>query len=588
MIGFRQGINRKTLLAAVVVIVPGLVLLIGLLSRRPPRVPMERYIPATALAFIEVDSLVDLFDGLTGTMAWRELAPELGLSSQLDDIGWVADLMGRTGLGPAEAVLAGRAQLAVAITGLDAESGSTDDGPYVRFKPRIALIIATHSDPETAKRLVRDRTSFVAQRIYGKAEPQQQEDYLGSDLSIFSGPTAERKLVAGAAGSIIVLGNQEESVKACLDAINGRVDSLAANKTLKEFRPAVDRNASIFAFITEGGTEKLAKIGPVLFAGRFTSNPERLESLANLFGHMAKQTIHGFLYSAELTDDGVTDRYLTVLAPLVAPEFAEALATTEPAFDSMALVPPSVEDLTVVGIKSVEQLPDRVLKRLSPKLDLVAGLALREFVLGIRREFGIESADQAQSIFGDELTFLRFGGEEPVAMLFRVKNQSRAAELAALYLKRGGMSVSIVNDRGIDVTVSTNPDGRAAALIDGHLVLATERQIGLIIDARGKGLASNDRVNRLLRERPRSATVISFRASAEDAATMMLAVSELVRATDGSRDILDRPQIRAVIDRLPPTMSFTDFREYGVYTETRSAIGNFDAAGLLLPERGDK
>src|SRR5262245_18430768 len=64
--------------------------------------PMERYVPAQALAFAQIDSLPDLVDGFTGTDAWKELAPILGLSSQWRQVGSVASLVSRTGLGPDE------------------------------------------------------------------------------------------------------------------------------------------------------------------------------------------------------------------------------------------------------------------------------------------------------------------------------------------------------------------------------------------------------------------------------------------------------------------------------------------------------
>src|SRR6185369_5853821 len=101
--------------------------------RRPPRVAMNGYMPANVLAFVEIDSLADVVDGLTNTKAWRELAPVLGLSSQLRQVGLVTDLIGRTGLGPDEAVVAGRAQLAIAITGIESKAAETEAGPYIHL-----------------------------------------------------------------------------------------------------------------------------------------------------------------------------------------------------------------------------------------------------------------------------------------------------------------------------------------------------------------------------------------------------------------------------------------------------------------------
>src|SRR5262244_877584 len=97
---------------------------------------MERYIPAQALAYLQVDSLADVTRGLTGTIAWREIAPLLGISSQWQQAASAAELIGNTGLGPDEAVLVARAQCAVVVTDLEVDSGSTEEGPFVPLTPR--------------------------------------------------------------------------------------------------------------------------------------------------------------------------------------------------------------------------------------------------------------------------------------------------------------------------------------------------------------------------------------------------------------------------------------------------------------------
>jgi hypothetical protein len=140
---FRDSLTRKNIILASIVLALGLSALAYLALRRPQRINMERYVPATSLAFIEVDNLPDLVDGLTDTKAWREVAPVLGLSSQLRQLGFTSDLIGRTGIGPDEAVVAARAQYALALTGVDAETGATDDGPFINFKPRFALVVGS-------------------------------------------------------------------------------------------------------------------------------------------------------------------------------------------------------------------------------------------------------------------------------------------------------------------------------------------------------------------------------------------------------------------------------------------------------------
>src|ERR1051325_10724318 len=198
----RDWLTRKNLIITAVILAVLVVTACYFALRRPPPVAMERYVAASSLAFLEINNLADVVDGLTNTRAWRELGPAFGLSSQLRQIGSMASLVGRTGLGPEEAVIAGRAQLALALTDVEAETGQTDEGPYLHFKPRLALIIETHTSPATAARLVRERAFIVAQRIYGMAVAQEEQEYQGARLVVFRGANADRPLVAAASGSV--------------------------------------------------------------------------------------------------------------------------------------------------------------------------------------------------------------------------------------------------------------------------------------------------------------------------------------------------------------------------------------------------
>ncbi|HEU4389618.1 MAG TPA: hypothetical protein VFV34_17570 [Blastocatellia bacterium] len=552
--------------------------------RRPPRDQMERYVPAGTLAYIEVDSLTDVMDGLTGTKAWRELAPALGMSSQLSQVGRVADYVGRLGVGPDEAVLAGRGQFAIALTGLDAETGANDEGAYLHFKPRFAIVIQTHSKPETALHLVRESAGVAARYMYGDSVREEMQDYQGIELRVFQRPGSDRQLIAAASGTLVVVANHESSIKACLDSIAGRAPSLAVDETLKTYRGQVDKDSVVFAFVTALGCEKLAGLGPALFATRFTNDSERIQAVANLFGHLAKQAIHGLLYGAEFSGGGVTDRYLTVLSPGVATEVGEALKPSGQATPALLrLVPNGVEDFTALNIDGIGDLPERTLKRVGPRLDFVAGLALREFVLGVKKQLGLEPNESLGGALGSEMMVVRFNESEPILMLMAVKDKSRVLAPLLRYLKHGGPAVQVIRHRGIEISVSSDSDGRAAAFLGEYLALGTMQQVRKVIDANqdGAGVAQDARVSKAFDGT--QAPVISCRPGAEDALEMMLALSELTRATDGSRELLDKSEVKEAGARLPLSVSFTQFREYGVYTESTSAAGNFAFLGSLTP-----
>jgi hypothetical protein len=581
----RALLTRKNLWIAsgLLALVIAALLYFGL--RRPPRVPMERYVPATALAFIEMDNLADVVDGLTSTKAWRELAPALGLSSQLRHLGFISDLIGRTGLGPDEVVVAGRAQFALALTDVEAETGTSDDGPYIHFKPHLALLVETHAKPDTAARLVRDRALIIAQRIYGIGVSEAEQDYQGTQLLIFRGPNADRQLVVAASGTVIVLANHVEAMKACLNAIADRAASLADDATLQRMKPAIDHHAAVFAMMTPSGIEKLLALAPALIASRLSAEPESINSIAQLVEHFSKQAAAGFFYSAEFTAEGTTERYLTALQPGVAEGLAEPLKSAPGAGSPLLqLIPREIEDLTILDVERAGDLPERTLKSLAPHLDVVAAVALRESVINLRKQYGLEGAESVGDAVGNEIAFVSFGDGKPKTMLVSVKDRAKLQPTLTRYLARDGAAVKTESYNGTEMQVSVHEDGRAAAFVDNFLILGTREQIARCIAAQANNtsIAGDERFKQTLAQRPLSATIIAYRPEVKGAGELLLAVSKLTRVTDGSRELLRQDAMQKALDRLPRAVSFTEFRRYGVYTETRSAVGNFSLIASLV------
>ena len=575
--------TKKIIIGSCVLIV-GLVVAGFFVFRRPERVAMERYAPADTLVFVEIDSLADLIDGLTNAKAWRELAPVLGISSQLSQVGIVTDLIGRSGFGPDEAVVAGRAQYAIAITGVESNTGETDEGPFLHLKPDFALIIETHTKSETAARLVGERASMIAQRIYGESVVEHSDEHRGSQLRVFEGPGAGHHLVASSLGSVILIANQTDAMKLCLDTIAGRAAALAEDATLKQMRPEVGHDPAVFAYVTANGIEKLVKLWPLLIAGR-AAEPDSISVFADLIEHLSKQAGAGLLYSSQFEAGGVTEKYLTALRSQVAEALAQPLKAASAArFESLAIIPRGVESLTLLTVDNAGELPERVFKQLSPTVDIVAGVALRELVINLRKQYGIGPSDSVGDAIGSEIALVNFGDDQPRAMLIRVNERVRVAAMVNKYLIRKAASVTNEQHDGTEILVSSEDQRRAVAFVGDFLVLGTRDQIIKIVETNSKrdGQDGDERLKQVLSTRPPNASIISYRGRVEDAGRLLLAISKLTRVTDGSQELLDRDSARKALDRLPRSISFTEFRGYGVYTQTHSAFGNFSAIAALI------
>ncbi|HSO75128.1 MAG TPA: DUF3352 domain-containing protein [Blastocatellia bacterium] len=585
----RDSLTRRNIILASLALVLVAAVAAYFLLRRPPRVAMERYVPANALGFVEIDSVSDLIDGLTDTKAWRELAPVLGLSSQLRQIGLGAELMGRTGLGPTEAVVAARAQYAIALMGIDASGGATDEGPYINFKPRFVLIAETHAAPEAVSNLLKERASFLARRVYGESVVEDSRDYYGSPLMIFNGPTQGRELVAASSASVALISNNRESIESCLDALEGRSPTLAADETLNQKRSVVDQNGSVFAFITQSGVSKLAELGPAIIASRAVNSVERMNSITDLIQNVSKETVTALLYAAEFTSDGVTERYLTVLRPRVAESLMPAFKPGTPNMNSLLLAPIDAREVTLLNVARIGELPERALKQIAPNLDVVAGIALREFVISFRKQYGLESSESAGDVIGDELSIVEIDAGQPRAMVISVRDRVKLAPLVERYLTLEGGTITPETYNGTELKVSSSDDRRAVAFVADYLVLATRDQIRRMIDtgAASGALAIDERFRKALANHPSGSPMLTYRPERDSAARLMLGISKLTRVTDGSPQLLEAGAMHGAVDRLPSVASSTSFRDYGIYSETRSAVGNFSALASLFGAGGD-
>src|SRR5262249_4955303 len=148
---------------------------------------------------------------------------------------------------------------------------------------------------------------------------------------------------------------------------------------------------------------------------------------------------------------GVTERYLTALHPQIAEALAVPLKSSPAAsFESLPLIPPSVERLTLLNTERAGELPERVLKHLSPTIDVVAGVALREFVINFRKQYGLEPSDRIGDAVGGEVALVNFGDERPRAMLVRVNNRARLLPAVTKYLTRKGTSVASEQQDGTE------------------------------------------------------------------------------------------------------------------------------------------
>jgi len=556
--------------------------------RSPARVDLARYAPEGVLAFIEIDSLPDLVSGLTETNAWRELAGPLGLSTQLDYAGATAGLLGSFGIGPDDAVILGRAQVAVVITSVEAGAEASPEADpsaaTVVIRPRCAIILKTRASESTATAFAERRVPMLAKRAYGEAVPIETRDYRGTTVSTAHGPEEGRLMVWASLRDTVILGNDASAVEGALDCIAERQASLAGNFYLERLRTEVKAgDAVVFAYFSKAGVSKLVGVGPGLVAGTLTSDPDRMVTVSRLVGSVAEGAAQALAYSGSFEGGRFVDRTYALFAPRVDEAVAKSLKPIAGPAPILELIPNEASDVTLVRIDRPGESVDGILTAISGHVDAAVSATLTQIAIEARKSYGVLPDQPVSPMLGNEIAFVRLAQDDPTVAIFEVKDQTGLLGVVERYLRDEGSHVSSETYSSVEILKSSHEDERAAAFVGRYVILGERDQIVRFVDGRAGSSRGKSPLEPLLASN-QSALMASLRADADDAADLMLGISGALRATDGSREILERPDIRDAMARIEPAASVTELRNGGVFTETHSAVGYLSLVSVFLGE----
>lgn len=558
------------------------------LMRPRPHVDMATFAPEASALYIELDSLPDLAEGLTDSDAWARLAKPLGLSSQLDYAGPVSEILGRIEMGPEDAVVLGRSQFAVVVMNLTAGAeGDAESGSLV-IRPRFALVIKTHSGAAAAERIARERMPLLARKAYGSEVPISDVAGPGDRMTLAQGPTESRRMIWAVVDDVVVLGNDVAAVRAVLDTAGKRSPSLAGSFYLERARSLVDApGALVFAYAaakTGGDIVGISLGGIGTEDSRPVASPPTAEPepLGGLLSGLAKGAAHAVGYAGRFENGRFVERTATILTPRIADAMASSVTAAEGEPQSLALVPDGVEEVNVVRVRRPGETVDGLLTSLSGSVDVTVSATLTQMAIGSRRSFGAEASDVVSPLVGDEIAFLDFGSGEPFAVAFEALDAEKTLPIVARYLSEDGNRSTSELYGGFELLRSTNGDGRAFAFIGRFAVYGTRDQLVRMIDARATGGGTGTDLAKTM-SGSKTALIGTARRDDRDAAELLLALSVVMRTSDGAPDALERDEVVSARTGMPRATSRWDLRDGALVVETTSAVGNLSFLTSLLP-----
>jgi hypothetical protein len=550
-----------------------LILAIWIWWNRPRKVNMAAYVPADSLIYLETNDLPDIASGIVSTDAWKALAPAAGIRSNLGNLTWLSRLASWTGIGPADAVVLSRAQVAVTVLGLDA----ADAGDTLKIKPRYAVVVETHTGESRTQTAIENRVGDFARRAYGEPSVKQKEEG-GAKFTTWIAPDGERRIVAAVMGSVAVIGNDEQAVQACLAVRRNERPSLDSNPQLEVMRRRVAGNDALaFGYVSPDGAARLLEMAATAYAGQVSSDPRAQSAAASMLPPLAKKILGGAGWSTRISGGVIEDRYFLALQNDLAARLQSVLASQQgTTLSAGELLPAEIYSLSRYNYRDPAQAWRGLNTAIASQVDTLGSILITRLLDASLKPYGIEEPDDFLRAIGSEIVTARLddSGSSTVTIV-EVHDEKTLRDFVA---KRLGAKprVEVIGD--VEMQVSNNEKQDAASFIGGHLMLGTAQNVRRCLEARrlGQTLAADDdfqRTTRLL--------------SATDSANVATLTEDytparsFIRAMTTQKGVRERPvnetELEGALRRLRYAVSETQIVDGGFEKRTRSAFGQLGA-----------
>ncbi len=479
-------IARRVILSAFVI---ALIASAWVWWNRPVKVDMAAYVPADSIVYFEANSLPELLSGIASTDAWRELAPAAGINRAVGSVGWAGRFVTLTGLGSGESVVFSRAQIAVTVQGFEA---AEESDTALKFSPRAALVAETHTSEGRTRAAVEKLVGDFARRSFGSPSVERKE-VDGFSFVTWAAPAGtRRKIVTAVEGSVAVVGNDEATVRACLEVRRGARPSLQDNEQLREMRSKLDAEGALaFGFAPSGSATKMIEVFAPVFVAGVSDKPEVQGFLATFLPQLVNQLIGSAGWSARVVKGTIEDHYLLRLPEGV----PERLGTPFEAAGGQGRVAPGLfpRDVYQVSHYSFRD-PDAAWRGLnaviSSKVDAYRASILSVALEALLKPYGVERPREFLPAAGPDAHTARLGSaSENKVLVIGVRDREALRRLVLERLGRGARSERV---GGEEMLVSSDPEEGAASFVGDYLLLGDEEDVRRCLLTRAEGRAVVD------------------------------------------------------------------------------------------------
>ena len=550
----------KILRSLVVLICLALVLaLIALWWNRPVKVDMSDYVPADSLIYIEINSFTDLAKAIQETEAWQTTSTALGNRSKPQ--GSLAFFAARSGIGPVEAVVSTRAQMALVVVGVS----TAEKENSLRIKPEVALVVETHTAGWRIKSTVVKNLKRLAEFAYGSSTCTERT--AGADFVECVESSGSRKLIGAIDGTVVIIANSDKAVQNCLEVRGGQRPSLHTDPELLIAKKSLGSDSALsFGYVSQANSAKLFSLGAPLLLGKAPGD----QQLEQLLGNSAAKILRGIAWASKATGGRIEDRYQISLEPEVTKRLEPAFEPTKSNDDFWKLVPDAFRSLTVYKSSDPQTAWFSLNSAAATKLDAMSSMLFASLLKAGLSGYGIENPRDVLGSMAPPVVTIRPVLGDGSLLLARVKDQEQLRRSLTSDLLREGKGQVLTGSQ-------SEPDKNrefAAVFLDGSVILGkTENVAVYLAQLRNGEMITTDHSNVLRSlEQKHSAAITTYTSERESLTTVVSALSLLNGHPLSDAELVE---VRKRLNKF--NVSFTESRlnSNGIERVSLSAFGQF-------------
>jgi hypothetical protein len=514
------------------------------------------------LAYVEVNDLAALTNGIEQTQAWQTLAPPVGAPSRLSPNRFWTTLARWTGIGYIDAILFARAQVAVVFSGAEgAQTGST-----LTIKPLTTFIIETHTSQRRMKPAVERHLEDLARRVY-KDPVFVRKQIQNSEFEEWTSSDGTHQIVFTFIDTAAIVGNDETTV---LHSIQARIGNTGSLSQVAEFSAAREKtqnaSAPIFGFVSQAGIKSFLQAYALYRSGSSPDAATGARIFADTFGGLVKNVG----WSATFRDQFVEDRCSIALVEGVADRLrTDILPERGPDFSNLPFVPPDAYSFSLYRLHDTAGFWSAFNATLSAHSDLLGAIAARPMLKSVLKSYGIDDPDVFARAVGTRLQTVRFEENGPAVL---VADAFDPPVLRKLALRRLGKSPRNEMVGDAELLVSSAGDWAAAFAENSFLTGPAElvrRCLSARVEKQSASAADAFRRSQAYVDVSVPMIALTFSNDQHAAISFVEAFSQHPRsafATTGN-------EIDRALKATPMAVSATILRESNLEWNSRSAFG---------------